>query len=176
MKPVHAGHWKLIVSAASECDEVLLYVSMSDRENVTHVMMSHIWEKYLLKRLPLNVKLIFCKNPVRAIFESIGEIDKSQQHDVTCVIYTDDADALERYSDSVMQKYFKKLKLSGRVNVKSFNRDKFADYSSTAMRHALLLGDKVLFVAMLPECIDDEQESERLWNDISYKEHGSMGI
>lgn len=176
MKPVHAGHWKLIVSAASECNEVLLYVSMSDRENVTHVMMSHIWEKYLLKRLPSNVKLIFCKNPVRAIFESIGEIDKSCKHDVACVVYTDAYDASERYNDNVLKKYFATLKSSGRVTVRSFKRDDFADYSSTAMRQALHAGDKVLFVAMLPECIDDEQESERLWNDISHKEHGGLGI
>jgi cytidyltransferase-like protein len=176
MKPIHAGHWKLITTAAHECDEVLLFISTSDRERVTHLMMKHIWDVYLQQYLPHNVKLNFCKNPVRAIFEAVGNIDKLKTSNTKCVIYTDIEDANERYSDNSLKKYFSNLWTKSNIIVKSFERTTFADYSSTAMRHALEIGDKVLFVAMLPECINGKEESERLWNDISHKKQSELGF
>jgi hypothetical protein len=80
-KPVTAGHWSLIETAAKENDLVKVYVSLSDRKRPGELTvlgsdMEAIWKRYLQPILPKNVMVTYGGSPVRKIYEFLQESDE----------------------------------------------------------------------------------------------------
>ena len=61
MKPFHAGHNYLVQSAINECDEVILWTSIKDRDNIKVKNMHKAWTEIILPLLP---KLAFLRSSV----------------------------------------------------------------------------------------------------------------
>jgi cytidyltransferase-like protein len=155
-KPFHAGHYALIQAAAKECDLVRLFVSTGDRNRMGEVpikgsAMQEIWSKYLLNIMPQNIDVTFTPSPVRKIYETIGEEDKSADTDVLHIIYSDDADLGKNYPEKNLKRYFPRLSEIGKVAVKPYPRTATVNISGTTMRKFIELGLRNDFIDGLPE-------------------------
>lgn len=158
MKPVHKGHFKLIKRASSENDNVLLFVSLSDRTDkngltITGSDMREVWERYLINLLPPNVKIEFVQNPVKKMYEVMGNANELKSID-TFTIYADTHDMNERFNDEKLSKYMNELYKHGQLNRCPIERTDDMDVSGTQMRSLLKHGMKDAFISLLPESVD----------------------
>lgn len=156
-KPVHVGHFALITLAAKECDVVHLYVSTSDRENISGEAMKLIWQKELTKILPKNVNIEFGGIPVRKIYELIGTESENFSNN-EYFIYSDDNDAEKNFPLTSLKKYAPNLE--GKIKIRSIKRSSTIDISGTKMREFLSNGDKESFAKYLPRGVN----SDNVWN------------
>lgn len=152
-KPVHAGHWGLIEIAANENDEVLLYVSLSDRKRpgelpILGTAMSQIWQEYLEPALPGNVTVTYGGSPVGNLYKALEEAEASKSKD-TFVIYSDDEDIL-KYTDATLSKSAPKLFKKGQVERRGVKRSETVPVSGTKMREYLAAGNVKAFAQYLP--------------------------
>lgn len=153
-KPVHLGHWRLIEKAAAENDEVIVFVSLSDRARkgeltISGADMERIWESYLKPILPQNVEVKYATpTPIREIFELIGDEGPGPDTNNTYVIYSDPSDLKGAYAN--VKKYASRLVDSGRLKLVPVPRDTTVNVSGTMMRGFISSGDKESFVANLP--------------------------
>ena len=159
-KPFHKGHMFLIQSAAERCDNVIVYVSISDRSRKGEITihgedMQFIWENIIINHLPDNVKCVYGGSPVGKIYELLGNIsEQGIPIEETYAIYTGKDDA-KRYQE----KYWSNIK--NNVWVKSFERgDDSPNISGTLMRSYLSNAsqDKFLFLDGLPDMEDKDKE------------------
>ena len=160
-KPLHIGHWNLIMQASSECDRVDVFVSMADRGGscgsrlVTYAQMADVWHLHLLHLLPKNVDVMFVQNPVRRMFEVLGDANEIGSHD-RYRLYGDPEDNGVRFAPDKQLKYFGKLFSRGLITLVSIERTGENDVTGTQMRMMLATGDHDSFIARLPACIDRE--------------------
>ena len=159
-KPFHKGHMFLIQKALEECNEVIVYVSISDRSRKGEITihgedMQFIWESIITKYLPDNVTCIYGGSPVGRIYELLGNIsEQGIPIEETYAIYSGKDDA-KRYQE----KYWSNIK--NNVWVKSFERgDDSPNISGTLMRSYLSNAsqDKFLFLDGLPDMEDEDKE------------------
>jgi citrate lyase synthetase len=150
-KPYHAGHDGLVRIAAQENDEVLLFVSLSDRDEVSGEAMGQIWKTMIEPTLPTNVKVAYGGSPVGNVYKVLGDADKEQSEDVFSV-YSDPTDIQENYK--TLDKYAGNLMAKGQVKLRPVERTSTVDVSGTKMRQLLAQGDKKAFISMLPKGID----------------------
>ena len=117
-KPYHAGHHALVTTASAENDEVLLYVSVSDRKrkgelSISGADMKKIWDEEIENILPGNVTPVYGGSPVRHVFDVLQNAEeklvsgKYQGHEYT--VYSDPTDTSQNYSTASRQKYFPTL-------------------------------------------------------------------
>lgn len=154
-KPYHAGHDGLVRLAAKENDEVHLYVSTSDRDEVSGKAMAQIWKDQIEPTLPGNVKVTYGGSPVGFSYKDIGEADKAGSQD-TFLIYSDPEDASTNFPDANLQKYAPNMFASGRIKTRPVERTSTVDVSGTKMRGFLASGDKKSFLKYLPPGLDGE--------------------
>lgn len=154
-KPYHLGHDLLVRIASRECDEIKVYVSMSDRDNVTAAKMSQIWSKLILHTLPSNVEVIFVKNPVRSVWDTMGAANEAQSSDIFS-IYSDDEDVTRNYPVTSLAKYTGFLYQSNQITLRAIQRSQTAVISGTQMRQFLKIGDKENFIKNLPLEVDGD--------------------
>lgn len=168
-KPFTAGHAFLINSAAKECDEVKVFVSIGDRARkgeklIPGSLMKEIWEKYIIKILPENVNINFTKVPIKSVYETIGEQDKGEETEISHVIYADDVDASKNFPSKALEKYLPRLHGLNKITIKGCPRTTTVNISGTAMRKFLELGLKEDFIAGLPEPL--RENGEEIWKGL----------
>lgn len=161
-KPVHKGHMTAIHKASSECDEVRLFVSLSDRTRPGEVPifgadMEIVWRTQLESIMPANVHVEYVKVPVASAYDFAGQIEKSGE-EAQIVFYADQEDLDKNFPEVKMAKYFPRLEADGLIHRSPTVRI----FSGTKMRQFLASGDSKGFKSMLPDGIDKEAVWELL--------------
>jgi len=152
-KPLHAGHFNLITRASQECDAVSLFASLSDRGSVTGAKMQRIWTEHLFKVIPKNVALVLCHNPVRGVYEFLGEHDKGTSDD-RFYFYSDPADINKNFSSQGLKKYVGRLYEGSQLVMVPVERVGEFNVSGTQVRKHIERRDRTAFISCLPECVD----------------------
>lgn len=147
-KPYHVGHDMLVRLAATENDEAHVFVSLSDRDDVSGKAMEKIWKDQIEPSLPSNVTVTYGGSPVGNAFKEMGDASEAGSQD-TYVVYSDPDDA-GRFDDATLAKYTKNLKVVRRP----VERTSTVDISGTKMRSFLSSGDKKSFIKYLPKGVD----------------------
>lgn len=147
-KPYHAGHDGLVRLAASENDKVHVFVSLSDRDEVSGKAMEKIWKEQIEPSLPSNVDVTYGGSPVGNAFKVMGDANEAGSRD-TYVVYSDPDDA-GRFDDKTLARYASNLKVVRRP----VERTSTVNISGTKMRAFLAAGDKKSFIKYLPKGID----------------------
>lgn len=158
-KPLHAGHYGLILLAAKENDVVHLYVSLSDRDEVSGKAMEKIWKEIIEPTLPENVIVTYGGSPVGNAWKDVGDANLAGSTD-TYKIYSDPVDAEANFPDSLMQKYAPDLFKNGQLTTRPVERASTVDVSGTKMRQFLKNNDEASFLRFMPRQID----GQRVWN------------
>jgi hypothetical protein len=161
-KPYHKGHHAAVVKASKECDEVRLFVSLSDRTRLGEVPifgadMSIIWQTQLEGIMPSNVIVEYVKVPVASAYDFAGQLEKSGE-DVVVVFYADQEDLDKNFPEAKMTRYFPRLASEGLVERSPTARL----FSGTKMRQFLATDNAKGFKSMLPDGIDKEAVWELL--------------
>ncbi len=161
-KPYHKGHHAAVVKASEGCDEVRLFVSLSDRTRPGEVPifgadMEIVWKTQLEGVMPANVVVEYVKVPVASAYDFAGQIEKSEEEAVV-VFYADQEDLDKNFPEVKMAKYFPRLSSEGLVQRSPTARL----FSGTKMRELLAKGNAKGFKAMLPDGIDKEAVWELL--------------
>lgn len=153
-KPYHKGHHAAVEKASLECDEVRLFVSLSDRTRPGEVPifgadMEIVWKTQLETIMPDNVIVEYVRVPVASAYDFAGELEKSGE-DVEIVFYADQEDLDKNFPEAKMPKYFPRLAAEGLIKRSPTARL----FSGTKMRQFLAIGDSKGFMSMLPDGID----------------------
>ena len=149
-KPYDSGHHALVTKAASENDQVILFISTTDRKRkgefpILGDDMREIWVNYLEPILPSNVATIYGGSPVRNVY----------------TVYSDPVDTARNYSEPYLQKYCGDLRSSGRCllaaeeNPSAFTRGVGTpDVSGTSVREMLRAENFDSFASVMPPGVD----------------------
>jgi hypothetical protein len=169
-KPVTAGHWSLIETAAKENDLVKVYVSLSDRKRPGELTilgsdMEAIWKRYLQPILPKNVMVTYGGSPVRKIYEFLQESDEKGSDNIF-QIYGDPTDISQNFPTKNMLRYVENLWKNDQIILRKVSREGGIDISGTKMREFLSNGLKETFKEYLPSPLKDDQREE-IWNLLS---------
>lgn len=166
-KPFHAGHDAIIRMAARECDEVHLYVSVSDRikkgeAGVLGADMAKLWQQTIEKSLPANVKVTYGGSPIGNVWKELGAANENKSQD-DYVLYSDPTDMAQNFKPELLEKYCGDLYARGGVRIRPVDRSSTVEVSGTRMREFLAKGDKENFIKFLPKGIDSELVWNTLW-------------
>lgn len=169
-KPVTAGHWSLIETAAKENDLVKVYVSLSDRKRPGELTilgsdMEAIWKRYLQPILPKNVMVTYGGSPVRKIYEFLQESDEKGSDNIF-QIYGDPTDISQNFPTKNMLRYVENLWKNDQIILRKVSREGGIDISGTKMREFLSNGLKETFKEYLPSPLKDGQREE-IWSLLS---------
>jgi nicotinamide mononucleotide adenylyltransferase len=165
---MHAGHFKLIELASAECDSVIVFVSTSDRKRsgeffISGETMHKIWREMIESILPANVTPEYGGSPVRKIYDTLGAAETSKTSDKEYfIIYSDQQDINDNFSENNRRKYFPILWNSKRVTFRAVNRMLTGGISGTTMRNYLSNNDKQSFISNLPAGLD----GNTVWNKL----------
>jgi cytidyltransferase-like protein len=168
-KPYHAGHHALVKKAASQNDEVIVYVSTSDRKRkgqlpIMGADMQKIWREQIENILPGNVTPVYGGSPVRKVYEELKAanekaLDGTLENIYT--VYSDPTDTAQNYSEENRQKHFPSAYAEGHVKFaaeedpEAFTRGVGTpDISGTAVREFIRCGDFESFVKTMPKGLD----------------------
>ena len=151
-KPYTAGHDGLIRIASDECDEVQVFVSLSDRDIIKGSTMKTVWETLIKDTLPNNVFLSLGGIPVRNAYEFI-DVD-GKVSDNTYTIFSDPTDLQNNFSEEKLTKYFEDLLDEERIFLREVDRSETIDISGTKMREFLKNNDFTSFRYYTPSDID----------------------
>ena len=118
-KPYHAGHHAVVELAAKQNDQVILYVSLSDRKRkgqlpILGSAMERVWKEELEPIMPGNVSIEYGGSPVRKVYEALEGANEALTGN-TYRIYSDPADTAQNYPVSNRREYFRDLYESGCV-------------------------------------------------------------
>jgi len=178
-KPYHTGHHALVQAAAAENDQVILFVSTSDRTRkgefpILGENMKRVWMDLIEPALPGNVSPEYGGSPVAKVYGLLEnaneEFQTLGQHPNTYVIYSDPTDTAQNYPEKNRQQYFGDIYNDGNVLFGCeegcpgmFERGVGTpDMSGTKMRQALQDNDLTTFTAGIPKGINAEEVFNRL--------------
>lgn len=155
-KPYHAGHDRLVRIAASENDEVHLFISTSDRKRpgelpILGSTMHQIWRDFIEPTLPPNVLIYYGGVPVTKVYEEIQNAETSGS-DNEYSIYSDEEDIL-KFSDEKLARFAPVLFSNNQISKRGISRTETVPISGTEMRSFLKTGDKKKFISLLPQQI-----------------------
>lgn len=161
-KPFTKGHFFIIQKAAQDNDLVYLFIGMGDRARpgelpVTWDAMQKVWNKYLLKIMPSNVKVKPATNPVGSIYEQMMAYEESGDENVDLYVYGDETDLKTYYTEKKLTKYVPKLYSQGKVHMLGFDRAKGVNISGTELRRRIAAGDAKGFMQGLPEPLQNQK-------------------
>lgn len=153
-KPYHAGHDGLVRIAAEENDEVLLFVSTSDRTRkgempIFGVDMKRVWDDYIEPSLPGNVQVVYGGIPVQHVYEELENAEVARDRVTTFRIYSDTEDVL-KYTDASLSKSAPRLFSRGQIERRGVDRNETVNVSGTKMREYMANGDVKNFKKFLP--------------------------
>ena len=155
-KPVHAGHYGLIMLASKECDEVHLYVSTTDRGIISGEAMKKIWLTEIIPTLPPNVEVTLGGSPIRNAWADVGQASEEGSQD-TYLMYSDVVDAAANFPDAAFQRYAANLFTNGQIMRRPVERTSTVNISGTKMRQFIQDDDKESFLRYLPNKINGEK-------------------
>lgn len=166
-KPFHAGHYGLIEIAASQNDEVYLYVSLSDRKRTNEVpilgkSMELIWKRYIEPILPDNVIITYGGSPISNIFAALENADDIKSNDVF-QIYADPVDLKQNFRTQALTKAAPRLLKNNQIKLIPITRSNTINISGTQMRSFLNSGDKESFTSYLPAGLNSKNKNA-IWN------------
>ena len=171
-KPYHAGHHYLVDRAASENEEVILFVSTSDRKRkgefpILGTAMQRVWKEELEAIMPSNVSVVYGGSPVQKVYEEIGAACEIDGVDETYVVYSDPTDTAQNYPEKNREKYMQPLCDQGQVvfaaeeNPGAFTRGTGSpNVSGTKMREALQDGKFKQFADGMPQGVN----AQNVWD------------
>lgn len=153
-KPFHIGHDMLINIASKECDNVIVFISTSDRKRKGEFPISgdvsfEILKRYIVDNLPKNVDVKSGGIPIRRVYSFIGSERDNGSTD-TYVIYTDSDDMQKNFPKQSLEKYFNDFYFDGHVMIEPIQRTETINISGTKMRSWLTSGDQENFINHLP--------------------------
>lgn len=163
-KPFHRGHDALIRDASRECDQVHVYVSLTDRKRPGEVPvlgtdMAVIWRELVEPGLPGNVAVEYGGEPVGKVWAFLGRAKETGSRD-TFVIYGDETDLAARFKPMALAKYAGPLQANGQIELRTTARIT----SATAVRRAIGAGDFATFKAEMPKWLD----ARRAWDILTH--------
>jgi hypothetical protein len=167
-KPYHVGHDMLVRLASRKNDEVHLYVSTGDRDNVSGAAMTRVWKELIEPTLPSNVTVTYGGSPVGNVFKELGEADKAGSQD-TFTVYSDPDDLKKNYGS--LAKYAGNLLAAGQIILRAVSRSSTVNVSGTQMRRWLATGDRASFVKHLPKGIN----RDRVWDTLRASQTKRVG-
>ena len=152
-KPYHIGHHNLVLTASKECDEVHLYVSLSDRTRKNELTvrgddMKLIWKEFIEPILPPNVVIFYGGSPVGNVWKELENANKNSLNH-TYVLYGDKED-ITTFSSESLNKYANNLYAAGKIKFRPVERLG----SGTKMRQLVQAGNKAEFIKNMPAEID----------------------
>ncbi len=172
-KPYHAGHHALVTAAAGENDEVLLYISLSDRKRkgevpISGADMQAIWKEEIEKILPGNVTPVYGGVPVRNVYEVLQDAEskliETGELEHVYTVYSDPVDTSRNFGEAQRQKYFPTAWKEGHIlfaaeeNPGAFTRGEGTpNVSGTALRQSLEVCDLETFRKGMPQGVDSEK-------------------
>ena len=171
-KPYHAGHHYLVERAAAENEEVILFVSTSDRKRkgefpIAGADMQRIWTEELEGSMPGNVRVEYGGSPVAKVYDTIGAACEIEGVEETFVVYSDPADTAQNYPQASRDKYMQPMCDRNQVifaaeeDPAAFSRGQGSpNVSGTKMRQALQNGDFEAFAAGMPAGVD----AQNVWS------------
>ena len=171
-KPYHAGHHYLVERAAGENEEVILFVSTSDRKRkgqfpILGADMERVWREELEPIMPANVRVEYCGSPVRKVYDTIGNACQVDGVQETYVVYSDPTDTAQNYPQKQRDKYMQPLCDRGQVifaaeeNPAAFTRGAGSpNVSGTKMREALQDNNFEEFAAGMPAGVN----AQNVWS------------
>lgn len=154
-KPPHKGHYNLAKKALQEIeglDQLNIYVGGKKRKgvSVTQEQSIRIWKEYA-KTLPGKVEILPAEFPIGAVYSAASKNPMNEVHWILGVRDTTDRVEVERRKQHLVknpEKY---------PNLKVVELDNLGiEVSGTALREALLEGNKTLALEMLPEEVDQQ--------------------
>ena len=161
-KPYHAGHHSLVSTAAAENDEVILFVSTSDRTRKNEFPifgddMKRVWREELEQIMPSNVTIEYGGSPVRKVYMTVEEACASGSSNEIFTIYSDPEDTAQNYPLDSRDRYMEPLCSLGQVvfaaeeNPEKFTRGAGTpDVSGGKLRHYLESGNFERFAEYMP--------------------------
>ena len=164
-KPYHRGHHSLVEKACKENDQVLLFVSLSDRVRsgeypIMGSSMTKVWSEELEKIMPENVTIEYGGSPVRKIYEMIGELCEEGTSNIF-TIYSDPTDTLQNYPSKNRVKYMEPLWEMGQIKFAAEEDPNSVtrgigtpDIKGEDLRHALKEQDFYSFSLLMPDGVD----------------------
>ena len=157
-KPVHLGHWKVIDKISKENENVILFISTSDRDKISGKDMFEIWLDYLIPILPKNVHCIFSDTPMQELMHLIDFCNshKNLLYLELITVYADDIDILSLKNNDRLAKDFIKF-----IGIK---RQDTVDISGTLMRQFLDNNVKESFLNYLPPV--GLEHKYKIWNKL----------
>jgi cytidyltransferase-like protein len=166
-KPLHAGHDAVIRLAAKENDKVKVFVSLSDRKRPGEIPilgsdMKAIWKGYIEPSLPGNVQVVYVQNPVKSVWEEVGN-DNTTNVENTYRIYSDPEDLAQNYPKKSLIKYAGNLYSKNQIIPRAVQRTETVDVSGTKMRQYIETGDEKSFIKNLPKGVN----GKAIWDILS---------
>jgi len=169
-KPYQRGHHNLIVTAATECESVIVFVSTTDRvRRGEHTIlgrdMEDIWQEYILHHIPGNVTVYLSEvSPIRKTWSALGniaELGTLESKDLEILIFVgDDTDVEQKFSTEHFRRYVPDI--VERVSVRRVPRSETSNISGTMMRRFLWNSDEASFKTNLPDVLN-ESEKHAIW-------------
>ena len=154
MKPYHAGHHFLVESALRECDKVVIFTTVKDRDDLSGANMQLAWNELIIPNIEGNVEVSFIKSPVGSVYEVIEAENESPTSD-TYRIYGGTEDVKRFNMTRISARY---PNTAGRfVNVAAEGKASYLRGDGTPKakgswaRAALQISDKLTFKAQLPK-------------------------
>lgn len=167
-KPLHLGHWRLIMIAAEECDKAIVFTSDTDRQRgkdeaeIKGTTAVKVWRSHflpLMKKEADNVEVRFVDNPMQSVHEMLAEEAKAPKQTAPLfVIYSDDTDIDENWKPGELKKSYPKLSIQRR----GVGRSQTDDVSGTEMRRWLRAGEAEKFMKHLPPVSAEDKKA--IWN------------
>ena len=143
----------IVSQAASEADEVNLFVSTTNRIRKGQLpvfwdtQMKLIWDRYLERAMPNNVHVHYVPNPTTAMWDTIKDANDMEENHDTYVIYGGEEDIPRYFADKYLMKHASRLTNNGQLETKMPERIA----SGTNLRKAVAEDDIVEFAKGLPE-------------------------
>ncbi len=171
-KPYHAGHHYLVERAAAENDEVILFISTSDRIRkgefpIYGADMKRVWQEELEGIMPANVRIEYGGSPVQKVYQAIGDACEIDGVEETYVVYSDPEDTAQNYPQKNRDKYMQPLCDRGQVvfaaeeNPQAFTRGSGSpNVSGTKLRATLEQNKFEEFAAAMPQGVN----AQNVWD------------
>lgn len=151
MKPFHAGHNFLVQSALSECDSVIIFTSIKDRDVIKGENMKRAWLDLIQPLLPGLDEVRFVSSPVGSVFLYL-EKEGSPENEYRIYGGVEEA---ARFPQAKMKQYYPDLIIvqPAEEDPAKYARDQATGtpVSGTKCREAIKKGNFRLFQSFLPD-------------------------
>ena len=178
-KPYHVGHHSLVMIASEENDQVILFVSTSDRKRegefpVLGSAMQRIWSEELEAIMPSNVSIEYGGSPVRKVYQAIEQACSTGDENDIYTVYSDPEDTSQNYPEVSREKYMEPMCSLGRVifaaeeDPGKFTRGEGTpNVSGGKLRHYLEVGNLEKFSSYMPPGVNGENIYNILRSNLS---------